>query len=40
MSFQLSVDNVGNLRYWNSVQTGTYGTGMDRNIKFNTKVDF
>jgi iron complex outermembrane receptor protein len=39
-SFQLNVDNLGNLRYWNSVQTGTYGTGMDRSIKFNTRVDF
>jgi iron complex outermembrane receptor protein len=38
--FQLSVDNIGNLRYWNSVQTGTYGIGMDRTFKFNTKVDF
>jgi iron complex outermembrane receptor protein len=39
-SFQFSVDNIGNLRYWNSVQTGTYGTGMDRTFKFNTKIDF
>jgi len=38
--FQLNVDNIGNLRYWNSVQTGTYGIGMDRTFKFNTKVDF
>jgi len=39
-SFLFSVDNVGNLRYWNSVQTGTYGTGMDRTFKFSTKIDF
>jgi iron complex outermembrane receptor protein len=40
LSLTLSVDNIANLRYWNSVQTGTYGTGMDRNFKFNTKLDF
>jgi iron complex outermembrane receptor protein len=40
VAFQFSVDNIGNLRYWNSVQTGTYGTGMDRAFKFSTKVDF
>jgi len=39
-AFLFSVDNIGNLRYWNSVQTGTYGTGMDRAFKFSTKVDF
>jgi len=39
-AFQFNVDNVGNLRYWNSVQTGTYGIGMDRTFKFNAKVDF
>ena len=39
-SFQVTVDNIGNLRYWNSVQTGTYGTGMDRTFKFNAKIDF
>jgi iron complex outermembrane receptor protein len=39
-AFQFNVDNVGNLRYWNSVQTGTYGTGMDRTFKFNAKLDF
>lgn len=38
--FQLSGDNLGNKRYWNSVQTGTYGIGMDRVIRFSTKVDF
>ena len=40
VSFQLSVDNLANKRYWNSVQTGTYGIGMDRSIKMNAKVDF
>ncbi len=40
ISFQLSVDNLANLRYWNSVQTGTYGTGMDRSFKLSAKVDF
>lgn len=39
-SFGLNVDNLANRRYWNSVQTGTYGIGMDRSIKFNAKVDF
>jgi iron complex outermembrane recepter protein len=39
-AFQFNVDNLGNLRYWNSVQTGTYGTGMDRTFKFNAKIDF
>jgi iron complex outermembrane recepter protein len=39
-SFQLNIDNIGDLHYWNSVQTGTYGTGMDRTFKFNAKVDF
>jgi iron complex outermembrane recepter protein len=38
-SFGLSVDNLSNKRYWNSVQTGTYGIGMDRSVKFNAKVD-
>ena len=40
VAFQFNVDNLANRRYWNSVQTGTYGTGMDRNFKLNTKVDF
>jgi iron complex outermembrane receptor protein len=40
VSFQLSVDNLSNLRYWNSVQTGTYGIGMDRSFRANMKVDF
>ena len=39
-SFGLSIDNLANKRYWNSVQTGTYGIGMDRTIKFNAKIDF
>jgi outer membrane receptor protein involved in Fe transport len=38
--FQMSIDNIGNRRYWNSVQTGTLGTGMDRSVKFNAKVNF
>ncbi len=39
-SFQVAIDNLANKRYWNSVQTGTYGIGMDRNIKFNAKFDY
>ena len=39
-SFQLTVDNIANKRYWNSVGAGTYGIGMDRSIKFNAKLDF
>jgi iron complex outermembrane receptor protein len=38
-AFQLNGDNLGNRRYWNSVQTGTYGIGMDRSFKFNMRVD-
>lgn len=37
---QLNVDNLSNRRYWNSVQTGTYGTGMDRNFKMSARIDF
>jgi iron complex outermembrane receptor protein len=40
VSFQVSVDNLGNKRYWNSVTTGTYGIGMDRSIRFSAKIDF
>jgi iron complex outermembrane receptor protein len=40
LALQLNVDNLTNLRYWNSVQTGTYGTGMDRSLKFSARVDF
>lgn len=39
VNFQVNVDNVANKRYWNSVQTGTYGIGMDRSVKFNARVD-
>jgi len=38
-SFQLVADNLSNRRYWNSVQTGTYGIGMDRTVRFNMRVD-
>jgi iron complex outermembrane receptor protein len=38
--FQLAVDNLANKRFWNSVNAGTYGIGMDRTIKFNARVDF
>jgi len=37
--FLVNVDNLANIRVWNSVQTGTYGTGMDRSIKFSARVD-
>jgi TonB-dependent siderophore receptor len=40
VAFQVNADNLANLRYWNSVQTGTYGIGMDRSFKFNIRVDF
>ena len=40
VSFQVNVDNLANKRYWNSVQTGTYGIGMDRSLRFNAKMDF
>ncbi|CAM4030939.1 TonB-dependent receptor [Roseateles saccharophilus] len=39
-SFNVSVDNVANRRYWNSIGTGTLGIGMDRSIKFSGKFDF
>jgi iron complex outermembrane receptor protein len=39
-SFQLSIDNLANKRYWNSAQQGTYGTGMDRSFKLNAKFYF
>jgi iron complex outermembrane recepter protein len=39
-TFLVNVDNLANLRYWNSVQTGTYGTGMDRSIKMSARLDF
>jgi len=39
-TFLVNVDNLANLRYWNSVQTGTYGTGMDRSVKMSARVDF
>jgi iron complex outermembrane recepter protein len=38
--FLVSVDNLTNLRYWNSVQTGTYGIGMDRSVKMSARLDF
>ena len=38
--FQLAIDNLANKRFWNSVNAGTYGIGMDRTIKFNARVDF
>ena len=40
LTFLLNVDNLTNLRYWNSVQTGTYGIGMDRTIKATVKMDY
>lgn len=40
VSFQFNVDNAANKRYWNSVQTGSYGTGMDRSFKLSAKIDF
>jgi iron complex outermembrane receptor protein len=39
VAFQVNADNLANRRYWNGVQTGTYGIGMDRSFKFNLRVD-
>jgi iron complex outermembrane receptor protein len=39
-SFQASVDNLSNKRYWNSVTTGTYGIGMVTAVRLSAKVDF
>jgi iron complex outermembrane receptor protein len=38
--FLVNADNLANIRIWNSVQTGTYGTGMDRSIKMSARLDF
>ncbi|WP_260435913.1 TonB-dependent siderophore receptor [Burkholderia sp. Bp9143] len=40
VDFRVAVDNLFNKRYWNSVQTGTLGTGMDRSVKMLAKIDF
>ena len=40
LALQLNVDNLTNLRYWNSVQTGTYGIGMDRTVRMQMKIDY
>jgi len=37
--FLVNVDNLTNIRVWNSVQTGTYGTGMDRSIKLSARFE-
>src|SRR5262249_18342971 len=37
--FLVNVDNLANIRVWNSVQTGTYGTGMDRSIKMSARFE-
>src|SRR5258706_3909069 len=39
VAIQVNGDNLANKRYWNSVQTGTYGIGMDRSIKASIRVD-
>ena len=39
VAFQVNGDNLANKRYWNSVQTGTYGIGMDRSVKASVRVD-
>jgi iron complex outermembrane receptor protein len=40
VALQLTADNLANRRYWNSVTTGTYGIGMDTNLRFTAKIDF
>ena len=40
VTLQLSVDNLSNKRYWNSVQTGTYGIGMATGVKFSARMDY
>ena len=40
VTLQMSVDNLSDKRYWNSVQTGTYGIGMSTGVKFSGRVDF
>jgi iron complex outermembrane receptor protein len=37
--FLVNADNLTNIRVWNSVQTGTYGTGMDRSIKMSARFE-
>lgn len=38
-SFQLSLDNIANKRYWNSAASGSYGAGMDRSVKVMAKIE-
>lgn len=40
VDIRVAVDNLFNKRYWNSVQTGTLGTGMDRSVRMVAKIDF
>jgi iron complex outermembrane receptor protein len=40
VTLQLSVDNLSDKRYWNSVQTGTYGIGMSTGVKFSARMDY
>ena len=40
LSFQLTVDNLANKRYWNSVANNIYGIGMDRAIRFSARMEY
>jgi TonB-dependent siderophore receptor len=40
VTLQVSVDNLTDKRYWNSVQTGTYGIGMATSFKFSARLDY
>lgn len=38
-TFQVTIDNLTNRRYWNSVSSGAYGAGMDRTLRLSAKID-
>jgi iron complex outermembrane receptor protein len=38
VSFQMTVDNLTNKRYWNSATTSQLGAGMDRSLRFNFRM--
>lgn len=38
-NFQLTVDNLTDKRYWNSVSSGAYGAGMERSLRLSAKFD-
>jgi len=39
VTFQLGVENLANTRYWSSATSSAFGAGMDRSIRFSSKVE-